>query len=311
MENLKIFSGSSNKKLTLRIAKTLKINPGRVELSKFSDGETSIKILENVRGKDVFIVQSTSQPANDYIIELILMLDAFKRASAHRVTVVMPYYGYSRQERKVEPRVPISAKAVARIIESMGTDRILCMDLHADPIQGFFDIPVDHLFSAPVLVDYFNDLKLNNVIVVSPDTGGTERARFFAKQLDTEIAIIDKRRERANYSEVMNIVGDVKNKNCILLDDMIDTGGTICKAAESILNHGAQSVRAVATHGVFSGNAMQNLQDSVLKEVVITDTIELSPKKSIPKLKVLSIASLMAKAIQRIHEEKSVSSLFL
>ena len=309
--SIKIFSGSSNPSLTKGICDYLKIQESAIQISRFADGEISIKILENIRGSDVFIIQATSYPTNEHIMELLLIIDAFKRASAKRITVVMPYYGYSRQDRKVEPRVPISAKVVAKIIQNIGADRILCMDLHADPIQGFFDIPVDHLFAAPIIVDYLKKIKLPNAMIISPDTGGAERARFFAKQLNIEMGIIDKRREKANQSEVMNIVGDVKNKDCILLDDMIDTGGTICKAAQALINEGANSVRAGATHGVFSNQALQRLQESCIEEVLITDTISIPEEKRIPKLKVLSVASLIGEAVQRIHDEKSISSLFL
>ena len=311
MESLKVFSGSSNQALALEVVDSLKIKLGEIELGKFADGENNVKILENVRGSDVFIIQSMSNLVNDHMMELLLMLDAFKRASAGRITVVIPYYGYARQDRKVEPRVPISAKVVATLIQCIGSNRVLCMDLHSDQIQGFFDIPVDHLFSAPILIDYFKNLGLGEIIIVSPDSGGTERARFFAKQLNTEIAVIDKRRSKPNETEVMHIVGDVNHKHCILIDDMIDTGGTLCKGVEALKNEGALSVRAGATHGVFSLNACVKLQNSALEEVIITNTINLPKNKKFVKLKILSVANLIGEAIQRIHEEKSVSSLFL
>ncbi len=307
-----LFSGNSNLNLTNAIAKSIDLKPGKIQLNKFSDGENNVKILENVRGTDVFVVQSLNNPVNDHIMELLLMLDAFKRASARRVTVVIPFYGYARQDRKVEPRVPISAKVVARVIEIIGANRILCMDLHSDQIQGYFEIPVDHLFSAPILVNYFKTLNLQSPIMVSPDSGGANRARFFAKQLGTEMAIVDKRREKANESEVMNIVGDIKDKTCILIDDMIDTAGTICKAAQALKEGGALSVIAGATHAVLSGNAAERLCNSVIEKVVVTNTIHmLEIEKYFSKLKVLSVAGLIGEAIQRIHEEKSVSSLFL
>ena len=309
--SIKIFSGTSNTVLTNEILQHLGLSQGKIQLSRFADGEIMVKIMDNVRGSDVFIVQATSYPANDHIIELLLIMDALKRASARRITVVIPYYGYSRQDRKVEPRVPISAKVVAKMLENGGADRVLCVDLHSDPIQGFFDIPVDHLFAAPVIINYLKQLKINNPIIVSPDTGGAERARFFAKQLNTEIAIIDKRREKANHSEVMNIVGDIYSKDCILLDDMIDTGGTICKAATALLDAGAKTVRAVATHGIFSGRGILNLQESRLEEIVVTNTINIPIEKRVEKLKILSVASLLGEAIQRIHDETSISSLFL
>ncbi len=311
MGRLALFSGSSNQVLTREIAESLNLEVGRVQLGKFSDGENNVKILENVRGTDVFVVQSLSFPVNDHIIELLLMLDAFKRASVKTVTVVIPYYGYARQDRKVEPRVPISAKVIARIIEGVGADRVLAMDLHSDQIQGYFEIPVDHLFSAPVLINYFRALGLASPIMVSPDSGGANRTRFFAKQLKIEMAIVDKRREKENELEVMNIVGEIRDKNCILIDDMIDTAGTICKAAQALKSAGAMSVIAGATHAVLSGNAKERIQNSVIEEVVVTNTIRETKRDLFPKLRVLSVASLIGEAIQRIHEEKSVSSLFL
>ena len=311
MGRLTLFSGSSNEALARKVAGCLNIDLGGVRLANFSDGESNVKILDNVRGADVFLLQSLSNPANDQIMELLLMLDAFKRASARTITVVIPYYGYARQDRKVEPRVPISAKVVARIIESIGTNRVLTMDLHSDQIQGYFEIPVDHLFAAPVLIDYLKDLKLESPIIVSPDSGGTERARFFAKQLGVEMAIVDKRRERANEAEVVNIVGEIKGKSCILIDDMIDTAGTICQAASALKESGAISVRAGATHAVLSGAAVERLEKSVLEEVILTDTIYMPEERKFDRLKVLSVADLFGQAIQRIHYEKSVSSLFL
>ncbi|MCB1156931.1 MAG: ribose-phosphate pyrophosphokinase, partial [Leptospiraceae bacterium] len=253
--DMAIFSGSSNVPLTDEICDHLRIRPGKITKKKFSDGEIYIKIDENVRGRDVFVVQSISNPANDNLIELLLILDAFRRASARRVTTVIPYYGYGRQDRKVEPRVPISARVVADLIETLGPDRVLTMDLHADQIQGFFNIPVDHLFFSAVLTEYLLSKDLKDLVIVSPDSGGAERARFLGKKVNGSLAIIDKRRPKPNVSEVMNIIGDVKGKNCILLDDMIDTAGTITKAAKALQEHGAKSVMCCATHGVLSGEA--------------------------------------------------------
>lgn len=313
MENgiLKIFSGSSNPALTEEICNYIGIAPGQIEIKRFSDGEISVKISENVRGADVFIIQATSNPANDYIMELMLILDAFRRASAQRITVVMPYYGYGRQDRKVEPRVPISAKVVAKLIESIGANRVLAMDLHADQIQGFFDIPVDHLFAASVIINYFLEKDLNNLVIVSPDSGGAERARFFAKYLDAELAIIDKRREKANESEVMHIIGDVSNKNCIIIDDMIDTAGTIVNGASALMNAGAAQVLAAASHGVLSGPAIERLKNSEIQEIVLTNSIHLDHTKKLDNMIILSVASLIGDAIQYIHNEMSVSTLFL
>ncbi|MDH5719188.1 MAG: ribose-phosphate pyrophosphokinase [Spirochaetia bacterium] len=308
---MKIFSGSSNRELALEIAKEAGVKLGEIDLSQFSDGEKSVKIKENVRGADVFIVQSTGYPANDNIIELLLIIDALQRASASRITVVIPYYGYGRQDRKVEPRVPISAKVIAKIIENTGADRILSMDLHADQIQGFFDIPVDHLFSAPVIVDYFKNQNITDLMMVSPDSGGAERARFFGKQLNAEMAIIDKRREKANSSEIMHLVGNVKDKNCVLIDDMIDTAGTICNAAHALKEHGAKNIFAAATHGVMSGPAIERMSKAPFAEIIITNTMFVPAEKKLPNMKILSVANLIGEAIIRIHEEKSVSSLFI
>lgn len=308
---LKVLSGRANPELSKEIADCLGIRLGGVECRRFSDGEISVKISENVRGSDVFVIQSTSNPANDNLMELMLIVDALRRASARRITAVIPYYGYARQDRKVEPRVPISAKVVATMLEAIGVKRILSMDLHANQIQGFFEIPVDHLFGAPVLVKYFRELNLGDLVIVSPDSGGAERARFFGKQLGANMAIIDKRRERANEAEVMHIVGSVEGKNCLLIDDMIDTAGTICKAAIALKEKGALKIIAAATHGVLSGNAIQNLIGSPIDEVVVTNTLKISDEKRFPRMRVLSVANLFATAIQRIHEEQSVSSLFL
>lgn len=308
---LKIFSGSSNCKLAEQVANSIGVKLGSIEIKSFSDGELSIKVTENIRGADVFLIQSTAYPANDNIVELMLILDALRRASARRIAAVIPYYGYGRQDRKVEPRVPISAKVVAKMIEHSGVKRVLAMDLHADQIQGFFDIPVDHLFAAPVIIEYLKSLQLEDIVMVSPDSGGAERARFFAKHLHTAMAIIDKRRERANESEVMHIIGEVKGKNCVLIDDMIDTAGTISQAAVALKEAGAKSVIAAATHGVLSGPAMERIKNAPLGQVVVCDTIAIPVEKHIKKLKILSVAKLFGEAIERIHEERSVSTLFL
>lgn len=310
-DNLIVFSGNSNQSLVQEICTTLRIPPGRLIAKKFSDGELSIKLDENVRGKDVFIVQPISNPANDHLIELLLILDALRRSSAKRITAVIPYYGYGRQDRKAEPRVPISARVVADLIQALNPDRILTMDLHADQIQGFFNIPVDHLYFSAVLVEYLRSLNLEDLVVVSPDSGGAERARYLGKKVNASLAIIDKRRPKANVSEVMNIIGEVDNKNCIILDDMIDTAGTICKAANALLAKGAKSVICCATHGVLSGESVKRLNEVNFKEVILSNSIYIPAEKNIKNLKVLSVAQLFAMAIERIHNEESVSSLFV
>lgn len=306
-----IFSGNSNKPLAEAICKELGIGLGKSTCKRFSDGEISVKIEENVRGRDVFVVQPISSPANDHLMELLLMIDALRRASARRITAVIPYYGYGRQDRKVEPRVPISARLVADLIQVTGLDRVLTMDLHADQIQGFFHIPVDHLFFSAVIYEYIKNLNIPDLVIVSPDSGGAERARFLGKKVDASLAIIDKRRPQANESVVMNIIGDVKGKNCLLLDDMIDTAGTICKAGIALLENGAKSIRCCATHGVLSGNAVKNLNSVPFKEIILSDTIHLPPEKEIKNLKILSVAPIFASAIYRIHKEESISSLFI
>ncbi len=308
---LLIFSGTANVPLASEICNCIGIPLSQARVKKFSDGEVSVKLEENVRGRDVFIIQPTSSPANDNMMELLLMLDACRRASARRLTAVIPYYGYGRQDRKSEPRVPISARVMADLIEAMRPERLLTMDLHADQIQGFFHIPVDHLYAAPVFVSYFQKHPLDNPVVVSPDSGGVERARFLARQLQAGLAIIDKRRPRANEAEVMNVIGDVKDKTCILYDDIIDTAGTITKAAAALKKNGASRVMACATHAVLSGPAVQNLRDSVLDEILLSNTIQLPPEKQLDKIKVLSVARICGEAIRRIHNEESVSSLFL
>ena len=309
--DLVIFSGSANHPLAAEICEYLGMTQGKATLKKFQDGEISVKMEENVRGKDVFLIQPISSPANDHLMELLLMLDALRRASASRVTAVIPYYGYGRQDRKSEPRVPISARVVADLIESMLPNRLLTMDLHADQIQGFFQLPVDHLYAAPVFVEYFKRDQNSERVVVSPDSGGVERARFFARQINAGLAIIDKRRPRANVSEIMNVIGDVKGKSCILYDDIIDTAGTITQAAAALKEKGASSVMACATHGILSGPAIERLQSSAIDEIILTNSIQLPEEKKIDKIKILSVAALCGEAIKRIHNEESVSSLFL
>ena len=307
-----LLTGNSNRTLAGEIADVLKIPVSEATVSTFSDGEITVQINENVRGCDVFVVQSTCMPVNNNIMELLLMIDALKRASASRITAVIPYYGYARQDRKAQPRVPISARMVADLITAIGAHRVLTIDLHAGQIQGFFDIPVDHLYATPVLSEYVKKKYVNDTVVVSPDAGGVERARAFAKRLDASLAIIDKRRERANVSQVMHVIGDVKGKDAILFDDMIDTAGTIAQAASALFENGARKVVAACTHAVLSGPAVDRINASKLMEVIVTNTIPMDDKiKQCPKLTVLSVAALMGVAIKRIHEETSVSSLFI
>ncbi|MFN3604204.1 MAG: ribose-phosphate pyrophosphokinase [Leptonema sp. (in: bacteria)] len=308
---LLLISGNSNRPLAEEIGKYLNQKLADVTIKKFSDGEISVKINENIRGKDVFIIQPTSAPANDHIIELLLTLDAVRRASAKRITAVIPYYGYGRQDRKSEPRVPISARLIADIIQITSLDRVITVDLHADQIQGFFHIPVDNLYAAPVFINHLKEKHYKNPVVVSPDTGGVERARYLAKHIDAGLAIIDKRRPQPNIAEIMNVIGDVEGKECILYDDMIDTAGTITKAAKALKENGAKLVIACATHAVLSGPAIERLKESVLDEVIFTNTIYHPESKKIEKIKFLSIAELIGEAIRRIHNEESVSSLFL
>ncbi len=310
---MKLFSGSSNRVLAQEIAEYLGIELSETELRKFKDGEISIKIGENVRGVDTFIVQSTSYPANDNLMELLLMVDAAMRASAQRITIVIPYYGYARQDRKVEPRVPISAKVVANLLQSVGVDRVLTMELHSDQIQGFFDIPVDNLFGSPLMIDYLKSLNLHEPTVVSPDTGGTERARFLAKNLNAELAIVDKRRPVANESEVMNVIGEVnvKGHDCILIDDMIDTAGSITGAARALRDLNARDIYCVSTHAVLSDTASERLRKAEFKEIIVTNTIAIPEEKVLPNMTILSMAPLFGEAIRRIHNGESVSSLFI
>ncbi len=311
-KELKLFSGNANLPLAREISNYLGIRLGEATVSSFSDGEIRVKIDENVRGSDVFLVQSCCTPVNDSIMELLIMMDALKRSSATRVTAVLPYFGYARQDRKDEPRVPITAKLVADLITTAGADRVLTMDLHAGQIQGFFNIPVDNLYALPVLLDYMAKQSGTNLVVVSPDAGGVERARAFAKRLQANLAIIDKRREGPNNARVMNIIGDVSGRDALLVDDLIDTAGTVIQAAQACKDQGARRVWAGCTHPVLSGQAMERLTQSCLDEVVVTNTIPLQGKdQQYPKLRVLSVAPLLGEAISRIHEEESVSSLFL
>ena len=311
---VKIFCGNSNPLLAQAICDSMQVPLGKCTVSTFPDGETFVKIEENVRGEDVFIIQSTSAPANQHWMELFIMMDALRRASATRITAVLPFFGYARQDRKDQPRVPITAKLVANLLTVAGANRILTIDLHADQIQGFFDIPVDHLYAMPVFIEYLRNrgLTREETVVISPDAGGVERARAFAKRIESTMAIIDKRRPQPNVSEVMNIIGDVKGKHAVIIDDMIDTAGTVTQAAKVILDRGAKSVLACVTHGVLSGPAIQRINDSVLSDVIITDTIPLSAAaRACSKIQVLSVAKLLAESIKRIHHGDSISSLFV
>ncbi len=311
---MKVFCGNSNRKLAEDICKHLGVPLGDAVVRRFSDGEINVEINESVRGKDVFVIQSTCYPGNDNLMELLIMMDALKRASARRINAVIPYYGYARQDRKVSPRAPISAKLVADLITVAGATRMMTVDLHAGQIQGFFDIPVDHLYAFPVILDYLSKKFADGeeIVIVSPDAGGVERARAFAKRLKARLAIIDKRREVANVSQVMNIIGDVKGMIAILLDDMVDTAGTLTHAADALLEHGAKEVYASASHPVLSGKAMERLKNSSIKEIVVTDTIPLRGEAAqFERIKVLSVAPLLAEGIRRIHTEDSVSSLFV
>ena len=310
-DKIKIFTGSANPVLAEEMCRHLGLQLADVRLKQFADGEITLQILENVRGADCFIVQPTCKPVEFHLMEILLMIDALKRSSARTVTAVLPYYGYARQDRKDKPRVPVSAKLVSSLIERAGASRVVAIDLHANQIQGFFDIPVDHLFFRPVMIDYFKQQNLQNLTVVSPDAGGVERARSIAKRLNAPLAIIDKRREEANVAEVMNVIGDVEGQNCLIIDDMIDTAGTLVKGAEALIRHGALSISACATHAVLSGPAVDRIMESRLSEVIISDTIPLSEAaRACGKIKQLSIAGLLASAIKSIHQETSVSMLF-
>ena len=311
-DELKIFAGSSNRPLATAICEAVGVSLGQAEIGRFSDGECQVEITENVRGSDVFVVQSTCTPTNDHIMELLLMLDAFKRASARRITAVVPYYGYARQDRKVSPRVPISAKLVADLITTAGATRVLTVDLHAGQIQGFFNVPVDNVYATPVLLQYLRErLGRREVTVISPDAGGVERARAFAKRLDASLAIIDKRRSRPNEVAEMQIIGDVDGRAAVIVDDMVDTAGTLSAAAAAVRAAGAPIVLACATHPVLSGPAMARLTASSIDELVVTDTIPLRGDNPSSKIRVLSVAPLLGEAIRRTHEEASISSLFV
>lgn len=310
-DRIKVFTGSANQPLTEAVCRELGIPLGELKLRKFSDGEINCQILENVRGADCFVVQPTCSPVEFHLMEVLCLMDALKRSSAQRITAVLPYYGYGRQDRKDKPRVPISAKLVASLLETAGADRIMALDLHAAQIQGFFDVPVDHLFFRPVMIDFLKQRIVPDLMVVSPDAGGVERARSVAKRLNARLAIIDKRREEANVAEVMNVIGNVVGKNCLIVDDLIDTAGTLVKGADALMEHGAASVTACATHAVLSGPAVQRIQDSCITEVIVSDSIPLTAKAAAcGKIRQLSVAGLLARAIQSIHEETSVSMLF-
>ena len=312
MHSLVLFAGNSNPELAQAICRHIDIRLGDARVQTFSDGEIRVEIMENVRGKDVFILQSNCAPVNDHLVELLLMIDAFKRSSAQRITAVVPYYGYARQDKKVVPRVPISARLVADLITAAGANRVITMDLHAGQIQGFFNIPVDNLYAAPVLLEYIKESFNNDTVIVSPDAGGVERARAFAKRLDTQLAIIDKRRAAPNQAEAMNVVGDVEGKIAIILDDMVDTAGTLCQAAGALKDRGALEVHACCAHAVLSGPAVKRIGDSDIKTVVVTNTIPLSEKaQECDKIRVLSVSKLLAEAIHRCHTGSSVSSLFV
>ncbi len=311
-DKFKIFCGTANEALADEVCHFLGLTRGQAHLTRFADGECYVQIQENVRGADVFVMQPTCRPVDEHLMELLLMMDALKRASARRITAVIPYYGYARQDRKDKPRVPISSKLVADLLTTAGADRALIVDLHAPQLQGFFNIPVDHLFGSPVLVSYFRDLNLPDLTVVSPDAGGVERARFFAKKMDAALAIVDKRRGEMNVAEVMLVIGVVRDRNCLINDDLIDTAGTLVKTASALIENGAKAVYACCSHPVFSPPAIQNISKSAITQVVVTNTIPLTEEaKREPKIKVLTIAGLIGRAIQSIHEETSVSKLFL
>ena len=312
LDRLKLFGGNSNPELTAKICQHLQIPQGKAVVQTFSDGEIMVEIGENVRGRDVFVVQSTCAPVNHNLMELLVLMDALKRASAWRITAVLPYYGYARQDTKVLPRVPISAKLVADLITVAGGHRVICLDLHANQIQGFFDIPVDNLFAAPVLLEYIRQYFNNDLVIVSPDAGGVERARAFAKRLHANLAIIDKRRDEDQKVKAMQVVGEVEGKAAIILDDMVDTGGTLTEAALALTENGARSINACCTHAVLSGNAMRRIEESAIENLIVTDSIPLQPEtRGCRKIKVLTVANLLGEAIKRTHLNDSVSSLFV
>lgn len=309
---IKIFSGNSNPGLAEKICSYVGVSLGRAQVKTFSDGEIAVEIDESVRGLDTFVMQSTGPPVNNNLMELLIMIDALRRASAERINAIIPYYGYARQDRKVAPRQPISAKLVANLIVVAGASRVLTIDLHAGQIQGFFDIPVDNLYASPIVLDYLRDKFKNDLVLISPDAGGVERTRAFAKRLDASLAIIDKRRESANVAQVMHIVGEVKGKIAVILDDMVDTAGTLTEAAKTLKKHGATAIYACCTHPVLSGDAIQKINDSPIEELIVTDTIPINQEGSnAQKIKVLSVADLFGEAIKRIHNNESVSSLFV
>ncbi len=313
MQDMKLFTGNANAGLARDVAAYLDVEIGKAEVGTFSDGEVNVEIRENVRGMDCFVMQSTCAPANTHLLELLIMIDALRRSSAGRITAVLPYYGYARQDRKVRPRMPISAKLVADLIGVSGTDRVLCIELHAGQIQGFFNVPVDNIFATPVLLDAIRmRASEDQLAVISPDAGGVERARAYAKRLEAPLAIIDKRREAANVSQVMNIIGDVRDRTCVIVDDIVDTAGTLTEAARALEGAGARAIYAAITHPVLSGPAIKRIEESPLAELVVTDTIPLRPDaQDCPKLKVVSVAALLGEAIRRINNEESVSSLFI
>lgn len=308
--NMKLFSCNSNPELAKEIADNLGVELGDCKVTKFSDGEISVSIGESVRGKDVFIIQSTNDPVNDNLMELLIMTDAVKRASANSVTAVIPYYGYARQDRKSKPRDPITSKLVANMIVAAGVDRVMTMDLHANQEQGYFDIPVDHLKGMPLLVNYYMNENIEDLVIVSPDHGSVSRARNMAKPFNVPIAIIDKRRPEPNKSEIMNVIGDIENKNCVIVDDMIDTAGTICNAAKALMDLGAKSVRAAATHAVLSGPAIDRIKESQIQEMVFLNTIPVTDEKKLDKIKVLSVGKFFAEVISRVHTNTPVSEMF-
>jgi len=311
MSNLKIFSGGANPSLAQEICDHLEIALGKVKLQRFSDGEVNFQILENVRGTDAFIIQPTSPPVNENLVELLIMIDALKRASAQRITAVVPYYGYARQDRKDKPRVPITSKLVGDLLSAAGAHRLLTIDLHAGQIQGFFNMPVDQLFPTPIFLPRFAELDVENLTVVAPDAGGVEKARVYAKRLGTSLSVVDKRRTGDNEAEIMNIVGDVKGKDAVIVDDIIDTAGTLVKGAEALIREGAQRVYAAATHPVLSGPAIDRITESKFESILVTNTIYLSEEKRVPKIEILSVSNLLGEAIRSIHEETSVSKLFI
>ena len=310
MDGLKVFSGTANQKLSKKIVKSLKINLGKLSVSHFSDGEISVKVQENVRGKDVFVIQPTCTPVNENLMELLIILDALRRASASRITAVIPYFGYARQDRKDQPRVPITAKLVANVLYAAGVDRVLTLDLHAGQIQGFFDIPVDHLYGINPIIDYFKKAKVSNLVVVSPDVGGIKMARAYAKRFKAGLAIVDKRRNTPEATEVMNILGEVKGKNAVIVDDIVATGSSLVEAAKALKQAGAKKIYATITHGILSNNAVGKINESCIDCLIITDSIPLVEDKKSKKIKVVSVDELFAEAIKRIHFEKSISVLF-